>query len=279
MNKYIKQENCFAGRLMRRGRALRDAQNRLERHVLYLLTEMHHNVCLLSMTLREKGPAVSTQHHKVIEDERGTSRLEAFSDGVMAVAITLLVLDLHVPDVKTGLFEALLRQWPIYLGYVTSFLVIGILWLHHHHIFKYIKRTDHVVLFLNLLMLMCVALIPFVTALLTRYLNQQGENTAALMYSGTFLLTTILFNVLWGYAAGHQRLLRPGIDPQLIRKLTRRYLIAPLLYLFSLPLTLVNVEACLVLYILVALFYALPADRLQVEQRNETSQERINCTS
>ena len=169
---------------------------------------------------------MSTQHHKVIEDERGTSRLEAFSDGVMAVAITLLVLDLHVPDVKAGLFEALLRQWPIYLGYVTSFLVIGILWLHHHHIFKYIKRTDHVVLFLNLLMLMCVALIPFVTALLTR-----------------------------------------------------RYLIAPLLYLFSLPLTLVNVEACLVLYILVALFYALPADRLQVEQRNDTSQERINCTS
>jgi len=195
-------------------------------HWLYLLTEMHHNVCLLSMTLREKGPAVSTQHHKVIEDERGTSRLEAFSDGVMAVAITLLVLDLRVPDVKAGLFEALLRQWPIYLGYVTSFLVIGILWLHHHHIFKYIKRTDHVVLFLNLLMLMCVALIPFVTALLTR-----------------------------------------------------RYLIAPLLYLFSLPLTLVNVEACLVLYILVALFYALPADRLQVEQRNDTSQERINCTS
>lgn len=185
---------------MRRGSALHDAQNRLERHVLYLLTEMHHNVCLLSMTLREKGPAVSTQHHKVIEDERGTSRLEAFSDGVMAVAITLLVLDLHVPDVKAGLFEALLRQWLIYLGYVTSFLVIGILWLHHHHIFKYIKRTDHVLLFLNMLLLMGVALIPFVTALLTRYLNQQEEKTAALMYSGTFLLTTILFNVLWGYA-------------------------------------------------------------------------------
>jgi uncharacterized membrane protein len=251
MNMYVEQENSFAGRLMRRGRALRDAQNRLERHVLYLLTEMHHNVCLLSMTLREKGPAVSTQPHKV--------------------------LDLHVPDVQAGLFEALLRQWPIYLGYVTSFLVIGILWLHH--IFKYIKRTDHVLLFLNLLLLMGVALIPFVTALLTRYLNQQGENTAALMYSGTFLLTTILFNVLWGYAAGHQRLLRPGIDPQLIRKLTRGYLIAPLLYLFSLPLTLVNVEACLALYILVALFYALPADHLQVEQRNDTSQERINCTS
>jgi uncharacterized membrane protein len=245
---------------------------------LYLLPEMHHNVRVLSITLSEKRPAVSMQHRKVIEDERGASRLEGFSDGVIAVAITLLVLDLHVPDVQAGLFGALLRQWPTYLGYVTSFLVIGILWLHHHHIFKYIKHTDHVVLFLNLLLLMCVVLIPFVTALLTRYLDRQEKNTAALMYSGTFLLTTILFNVLWWYAAGHQRLLRPGIDPQLIRKLTKRYLIAPLLYLFSLPLTLVSVEACLVLYILVALFYALPADRLQVEQRNDTSQERMDSS-
>jgi uncharacterized membrane protein len=134
------------------------------------------------------------------------------------------------------------------------------------------------VLFLNMLLLMSVVLIPFVTALLTRYLKQQEEKTAALMYRGTFLLTTILFNLLWWYAADHHRLLRSGIDPQLIRKLTKGYLIAPLLYLFSLPLTLVSVEACLVLYILVALFYALPADRLQVEQRNDTSQGRMDSS-
>lgn len=207
---------------------------------------------------------------EVIEDERGTSRLEAFSDGVIAVAITLLVLDLHVPDVQVGLFEALLRQWPAYLGYFTSFMVIGIFWLHHHHIFKYIKHTDQVALFLNILMLMCVVLIPFVTSLLTRYLNRQEKNVAALMYSGTLLLLTIMFNALWGYAIGHHRLLRPGINPQLIRKLTKWYLIAPLLYLLSLPLILVNVEACLALYILVALFYTLPADRWQVRQRNDT---------
>jgi len=245
---------------------------------LDLLTRKHDNIRLLSRRLSKKRPSVRMQHRKVIEDERGASRLEGFSDGVIAVAITLLVLDLHVPDVKAGLFEALLRQWPTYLGYVTSFLVIGILWLHHHHIFTYIKRTDHTMLFLNLLLLMSVVLIPFVTALLTRYLDRQEEKMAALMYSGTFLLTTILFNVLWGYAVGHQHLLRPGLDTQLIRKLTKRYLIAPLLYLFSLPLTLVNVEACLVLYILVALFYTLPADRLQVEQRNDTSQERIDSS-
>ena len=218
------------------------------------------------------------QHRKVIEDERGVSRLEGFSDGVIAVAITLLVLDLHIPDVKAGLLVALFRQWPAYLGYATSFLVIGILWLHHHHIFTYIKHTDHMLLFLNMLLLMSVVLIPFVTALLTRYLNQQEEKTAALMYSGTFLLMTILFNVLWGYAVGHRRLLRPEIDPQLIRKLTKRYLIAPLLYLFSLPLALVSVEACLVLYILVALFYTLPANRSQVEQRHDTSQERMDSS-
>jgi len=223
---------------------------------------MHHHIPELLMTLRAKGSAVSMQHRKVFEDERGTSRLESFSDGVMAVAITLLVLDLHVPNVQAGLFGALLRQWPTYLGYVTSFLVIGILWLHHHHIFTYIKRTDHVALFLNLLLLLCVVLMPFVTALLTRYLNQPEEKTAALMYSGTFLLTTILFNVLWGYATRHQRLLRSECDQLVIRKLTRRYLIAPLLYLCSLPLILVSVEACLVLYILVALFYAFPAERV-----------------
>jgi uncharacterized membrane protein len=194
----------------------------------------------------------------------------------MAVAITLLVLDLQVPDVQTGLVGALLKQWPTYLGYVTSFLVIGILWLHHHRIFTYINRTDHVMLFLNLLMLLCVVLIPFVTALLTRYLTTREAKTAALMYSGTFLLTTILFNGLWGYAAGHQRLLRPGTDPQLIRKLTRRYLLAPLVYLLSLPLTLVNVEASLVLYILVALFYALPAGRLFMGQGSVPTKDEVH---
>ena len=100
------------------------------------------------------------------DGDNDTGRIEAFSDGVFAIAITLLVIEIAVPHLENGpegttLFEALMGQWPSYLGYVISFLQIGVVWANHHNRFTHIVRSDHTFLFLNILFLMCVAFIPF----------------------------------------------------------------------------------------------------------------------
>jgi uncharacterized membrane protein len=105
-----------------------------------------------------KGTLMNTKHLRQSNDDRGTGRIEAFSDGVIAVAITLLILDVHVPTVQTGLLQALLNQWPAYLGYVTSFLVITIFWANHHNMFRHIQQVDYALLLINSLFLMCIAL-------------------------------------------------------------------------------------------------------------------------
>ncbi len=119
-------------------------------------------------------------------DDHGTGRIEAFSDGVIAVAITLLILDVHVPNVQTELLQALLKQWPTYLGYVTSFLVITIFWANHHNMFRHIQQVDYPLLVINSWFLMCIAFIPFATAVLTQYIASPTEqHTAAIVYGAT----------------------------------------------------------------------------------------------
>jgi uncharacterized membrane protein len=223
--------------------------------------------------IAEEEPCMSADRKEVIDDERGTSRLEAFSDGVIAVAITLLILDVHVPDVKTGLLGTLGAQWPAYVGYVTSFLLIGIYWANHHNMFKYIKRTDHFLLLINMLFLMCIVSIPFVTSLLTKYVQNIAEkHNAAFIYSGILLLTGILFNLIWWYAASNRHLLREDLTAHTLRHLTRTYLTGIPIYLLSLLISLVSVEASIILYILVALFYSLPVAHLRFRKGNYTEQ-------
>ena len=128
-----------------------------------------------------------------------TTRIEAFSDGVFAIAITLLVLDLKVPrELSEGrtLDQILLAQWPGYLAFITSFLTILIMWVNHHRMFTLIGRSDHRLLFYNGLLLMGVTLVPFPTALVAEFLRHDGERTAALVYSGTFIFIAICFNLL-----------------------------------------------------------------------------------
>ena len=129
-------------------------------------------------------------------------RLEAFSDGVFAIAITLLVLDIHVPDPSTtaDLAQQLGSQWPSYVAYGVSFLTIGIIWINHHAMLRRIKAIDHEILILNLLLLLCVGLLPFTTALMAAYLKEsEGETLAAAIYAGSFLLMSVVFAAMnWG---------------------------------------------------------------------------------
>ena len=204
------------------------------------------------------------------EPTSATSRLEAFSDGVFAIAITLLILDVKAPEVGTvtssaNLWHTLAGQWPGYVGYLMSFLVIGITWVDHHLLFNYIRRSDRVLLLLNLLLLMGVAFVPFPTALLSRSLQgKAGQDVAAFVYSGTLLASGIAFNTLWWYASRRNpALLDPTVSPQQVRTLTRRSLIWPLVYLASMGLTYYSVEASLIIYLLLPLGFLVPnaADR------------------
>jgi uncharacterized membrane protein len=191
-----------------------------------------------------------------------TTRLETFSDGVFAIAITLLVLEIRVPHVEESesLLVALLGLWPSYVGYAVSFLQIGVIWANHHNRFRLLERSDHVLLFLNILFLMCVAFIPFPTALLAEYIQgSEGERqTAIAVYSGTLAVTGIFFTLLWLYAANNYRLVNRALDPRLLQVMTRRYLIGAALYIVAFAIAFVSALASLVLIVGLALLFVLP---------------------
>ena len=211
-----------------------------------------------------KGTLLNTQHLRGTNDDRGTGRIEAFSDGVIAVAITLLILDVHVPNVQTGLLQALLNQWPTYLGYVTSFLVIVIFWANHHNMFRYIQQVDYTLLVINAFFLMCIAFIPFATAVLTKYITSPTEqHTAAIVYGATLLLNGILFNTIWWYAVWKRRLVGRDIDAQVVRRITKGYLFGLPFWALAIVLSLINVVLSLAFYILIDLIYFLPMSFLR----------------
>ena len=215
--------------------------------------------------------------------EDDTGRIEAFSDAVFAIAITLLIIEIGVPHLDeeppaTTLPQALVGLWPSFLAYVISFLQIGVIWANHHNRFRFIARSDHVLLFLNILFLMCVAFIPFPTALLAEYLEgTAGEReTAGVIYAGTLAVTAVFFTLLWLYAADNYRLVDRSLDPYLLRAMTRRYLAGTLAYLFAFVLSLINVTASLALIVALALLFVLPepGDRARKEASSRTRGRR-----
>jgi uncharacterized membrane protein len=190
-----------------------------------------------------------------------TTRLEAFSDGVLAIAITLLVLDLRVPlqDTLHGSLEsALADEWPAYAAYVTSFLVIGIIWVNHHGVFALVTRVDRLTLFLNLLLLMAVVAIPFTTALLSEYLRagDRDARTAALVYSLVMLAMSLAFAGLFAHLARHAERLADGVDPVAMRRSIVRFsAVGLLLYIATVIVALFSAPLCLVAHFLIALYY------------------------
>ncbi len=187
------------------------------------------------------------------------SRTEAFSDGVFAIAITLLILEVRVPDSMSGeLARDLANQWPSYAAYLVSFVVIGIIWVNHHDIFERITTVDRPLLFLNLLLLLTVAFLPFSTALLGRYIRQ-GDNAhiAAAVYGANMMLIGLAFIVIWTYLARVPSLLEPEMGAQGALRARRAAAIGPVVYGLSIPLAFVSPVACLILYAAIALYFAI----------------------
>jgi uncharacterized membrane protein len=197
---------------------------------------------------------------------RETGRIEAFSDGVFAVAITLLVLDIHVPTGPVAGHSAhlaadLLAQWPTYVAFLTSFLTVLIVWINHHRIFGLIQRSDDRFMLLNGLLLFTVTVFPFSTSLAASYFGQPDARVAALVYSGTSLLLACCFNLMWRYASDNDRLLMPGYDRQAALGISHSYRFGPHLYLVAFLFGFLSVPISLGLCALLALFFTIPPRR------------------
>jgi uncharacterized membrane protein len=189
-----------------------------------------------------------------------TARIEAFSDGVFAIVVTLLVLEIRVPqvhgaDLSTQLAAALVALVPKYLSYAMSFVIISIWWVSHHQFFALIKKTDRGLLWLNSLFLLLLAFIPFPTGLLGEY---PRERLAVMFFGGALAATGLSFVLMRWYAARRGRLLDEQIGDDLIRHSLRRSLLSPVLYGGAMLLALVNVTASLVALALIPLFYFIP---------------------
>jgi uncharacterized membrane protein len=192
---------------------------------------------------------------------RGKGRVEALSDGVFAVAITLLALDLAVPangHSERHLLDAVGEQWPAYLGYVVSFATIGALWLGHNAITDYLQRVNVTFLRLNLLVLLFASFLPFPTRLLSEYISRDNaERVAATGYGLTLLAATAVLSLLWRYAL-HAHLVRPDASDEEIKLLTKRLSPSLVAYGVLIVLGLFLPVVAVVGYFIIALYLLIP---------------------
>jgi uncharacterized membrane protein len=190
-----------------------------------------------------------------------TGRLETFSDGVIAIAITLLVLELPIPDVgEDGFWRAFLHLWPSLIAYTISFLTIGVMWINHHTIFVHIARTNRIFMVLNTLLLMSIAFVPYPTKVMAAFLEEgKPARDAVILYGIALTACAICFNLLWNYARTRGHLLRRDADPVEVAGITRSYLPGVPLYLSTVVVAIINPLAAFVLHGAIVFFYALSA--------------------
>jgi uncharacterized membrane protein len=186
----------------------------------------------------------------------GKGRLEAFSDGVFAVAITLLVLDLNLSG-HGGLTHQLRAEWPHYAAYVVSFMVIGIIWVNHHGMMGQLRRVDRWLLFLNLLLLMFVVLIPFPTSVMAQYLGPGGWNAkvAVAFYNAVMEAMGLAFSGMYAWAGRHEELLHETVDAAEHRSSLRQFGIGAVAYLVLILIAFLNPLVALVGDFVLAVFY------------------------
>ena len=187
-----------------------------------------------------------------------TSRLEAFSDGVFAVAITLLVLQFTVPLTQSGhLLEALLGQWPQLATYAASFLTVGVVWVNHHAVFKGLRTVDRTIQFINLVLLLTVVLVPYPTQLLGHYLNSGWDGSvAAAFYGVVSTVMSIAFLALVAWALTHPDLLQPTVRAMHLSEVLPRFGLGLIIYAASIGLAFVSAWLVIVLFAVTAVYYA-----------------------
>jgi uncharacterized membrane protein len=185
----------------------------------------------------------------------GTGRLEAFSDGVFAIAATLLILDVRLSG-HGSVAHQLVHAWPSYAAYAISFATLGIVWVNHHTVFAQIDRVDRTFLFINVLFLMVIAFSPFPTRVLAEHLRE-GSKAAAFAYGLTYTLMAVCYAALWFYAAVGRRLIAPGADQRTVSGISRSFRPGWAIYALATLSSLISAWLAVGLYAAIALFYVL----------------------
>ena len=186
------------------------------------------------------------------------NRVEAFSDGVFAIAITLLVLTVAEPHNYRNLAHELGTQWPSLAAYAVSFAIIGIMWINHHSVFGHLEHVDRTMLYLNLLLLMTIAFLPYPTEVLGRALAAKGGDTetAAVVYGVVMTLNACAWSALWLYASRHRRLLHDDFPESERVMATLLFTAGVVVYMLSIGVAFLNAGAFLALQGALAVYYA-----------------------
>jgi uncharacterized membrane protein len=196
-----------------------------------------------------------------------TGRVEAFSDGVFAIAITLLILDIKVPEPPDGfsalssaegtrwLLHELASRWASYVAYLMSFVVILVMWVSHHRIFKLVARVDGPFLFWNGLLLLLISFVPFPTSLAATYFLTPAAKVGAAVYAGHGVAISFTFEGLWGYATRRGKLMAPGTE-ETVARMTSRYRFGPWMYVVCFVVALFSATAALAMCLVFAAFFA-----------------------
>jgi uncharacterized membrane protein len=185
-------------------------------------------------------------------------RLETFSDGVFAIAITLLVLTIAQPSHYTNLARQLRHGWPALAAYVVSFIVIGIMWLNHHTIFSHLGHVDRGLFYLNLVLLMTIVFLPYPTGVFGEALRRGiGATTAAVFYTAVMAVNACVWAALWLYASVGRRLLRPEFPESQRTMATILFIAGAFVYSASIGVAFINPYLCLAVQGALALYYAL----------------------
>ena len=208
-----------------------------------------------------------TDHLPYASSEKETQRIEAFSDGVFAIVVTLLIFNVHLPDsaavAANGLLSELAKSWTTYLAFAASFFFVLVMWINHHRLFTIIRRADNNLLLLNGLLLFGVTVVPFPTSIVAAYLLEPQQQTAVIVYNGWFFIVAIMFQLLWRYAAHNNRLFSHAVDPTITRHIARAYNIGLVLYLVAVLIAFLSPPISLAISMLLAVFFALPNRRVQ----------------
>jgi uncharacterized membrane protein len=207
------------------------------------------------------------------------SRVEAFSDGVFAIAITLLVLTVAQPRTYHNLAHELATQWPSLAAYIISFAVIGIMWINHHSVFMNLEQVDRGLLYINLLLLMTIAFLPYPTGVLGQALAKgQGTRTAAVVYGVVMAINAYCWSGLWLYASRHRRLLRADFPEEERGTATLLFTFGVVIYTLSVGVAFLNAYAFLALQGALAVYYAFDPTSRRPARRRQGGQEGQDVT-
>jgi len=195
------------------------------------------------------------------DDEKKTARVESFSDCVISIAITLLILNIKVPTIAetagASLSARLLSSWPSFLAFAISFGMVLVMWVNHHRVLRLVRTTDYPFLYWNGFLLMTITFVPYPTALLAEHLRGPHAATAMAFYAATAVVVAVAYSALWRHLVRHPELLLKSADPCEVEAISQQYRFGPLMYLIAFGVAFVSVDVSIAICFILALYFGI----------------------